>query len=98
MTLRRRIERVTDRADELEALRVAEELVQEIGGSVEVLAAQALQDYRNLRDLVSAGLTREEAVRRFSEEQHLDAEAILAGMGRAEDRAGNDTGRRVESE
>ena len=65
---------------------------------VQVLAAQALQDFRDLNALVSLGLTVEEAVRRFAEEQNLDAEAILAGMAKAAARAGSDTGRPVESE
>ena len=98
MTLRRRIERLTEWADESRAMQVAEELAQEIGGSVQVLAAQALQDFRDLNALVSLGLTVEEAVRRFAEEQNLDAEAILAGMAKAAARAGSDTGRPVESE
>ena len=82
MMLRRRIERVSERADEWRAMQLAREMAPELGRPVEELAAQMLQDYRDLYALVSAGLTLEEAVRQFAEDQNLDADAILAGMAK----------------
>lgn len=88
MSLRRRIERVAERADEWQAMRLAEELAPRSGRSVRELAAQALRDVHDLRVLMREGLTLEEATRCFAEERGMDADLILSEAAKIQDQAG----------
>ena len=52
MSLRRRIERVEEWADEWQAMELAKQLAPELQRPVEELAAQALQDLRDLQAMM----------------------------------------------
>ena len=96
MNLRRRIERVGERAHEWQAMRLAEELAPRSDRTVQELAAQALRDVHDLRALMREGLTLEEATRRFAEERGLDADLILSETAKILDQAGGGADSRVE--
>lgn len=97
MSLRRRIERVEEWADEWQAMELAKQLAPELQRPVEELAAQALQDLRDLQAMMREGLTVDEALRRFAEEQGFDPDRFLSEIAKTRDQTGGDADSRVES-
>ena len=92
MSLRRRIERVEEWGDEWQVMELAKKMAPESQQPVEELAAQMLQDLRDMQAMMREGLTVDEALWRFAEEelgcdpdQFLrDIEKGLAQSGAAE--------------
>ena len=87
MRLLRRVERVEEWADEWQVMELAKRVRLGPGQSLEEVAAQMLQDMRDLQAMMREGLTVEEAQWRFAEEQGIDPASFLREIEKALDQS-----------